>query len=47
MTKPRNTAAQRAADLAAARKASGDDEQANWLDRLKTVMKRRAKAEKR
>ncbi len=47
MTKPKNTPMQRAADLAAARKASGKDEQPNWLDRLKAVMKRRAKAEKK
>jgi hypothetical protein len=47
MTKSKSTAPQRVADLAAARKARGNEKQPNWLDRLWVVMKRRAKAEKK
>jgi hypothetical protein len=47
MTKPKSTPAKRAAALAAARSVSGNNEQPNWLDRLKAVMKRRAKSGKK
>jgi hypothetical protein len=47
MSKPKSTAKKRAASLATARKAGGNDKQSHWMDRLKTVMKRRAKAEKK
>ena len=46
MTKPRSTAREYEAELVAARKAHGDNEQPNWLDRLRAVMKLRAKAAK-
>jgi hypothetical protein len=47
MTKPKSTAKKRATDLADARNAGGNAGQSHWLARLKTVMKRRAKAEKK
>jgi hypothetical protein len=47
MNKPPNTAKKREADLAAARNAGGNDKQSHWMDRLRAVMKRRAKAEKK
>jgi hypothetical protein len=47
MAKSKSTPEKRAAALHAARKAGGNNEQPNWLDRLKAVMKRRTKAEKK
>jgi hypothetical protein len=47
MTRIKSTPKTRAVDLAAARKAGGDNGQTHWLDRLKAVMKQRAKAEKK
>jgi hypothetical protein len=49
MSKPRtkSTPRTRAAGLAAARHAGGNNEQSHWMDRLKAVMKQRAKAEKK
>jgi hypothetical protein len=47
MTKPKISSKQYGASLAAARKAGGDEGQSHWEDRLKAVMKRRAKAAKK
>lgn len=45
MTKPQISVKEYEASLVAARKGGGDDGQSHWSDRLKAVMKRRAKAE--
>ena len=45
MTNVKDETAKRAADLAAARKAGGNDKQSHWLDRLRAVMRRRPKVE--
>jgi hypothetical protein len=47
MAKPKSAQKKRAADLTVARHAGGNDKQSHWLDRLKSVMKRRARAEKK
>ena len=46
MTKPRISAREYEAQLVTARKSHGNNEQPNWLDRLRAVMKLRAKAAK-
>ena len=47
MSKLKSTAKKREADLIAARGAGGNNEQSHWMARLRAVMKRRAKAEKK
>ena len=47
MTRPRITPQKYEASLVAARKAGGQENQSHWQARLKTAMKRRAKAAKK
>ena len=46
MSKLESTPKTRAAELAAARKAGGNEQQSHLMDRLEAVMKLRAKAAK-